>query len=208
MKAIETVTIDSVDKFEKVKHSREYAERYSAVRHARLPKHHSAMWMVNRLAYVGIGCFGILMSLVGLSGIFGGSTFFGLAFLVPSLIAIFGACMSWWVLGKQQETLEKTPVVAESAVVVDKRKVVRQTEYYSERRSGTPRAIITIHVEWYATFEDEQGESQEYELFALNNSHGVREPEPEFPFYDKLTAGDAGVLYARDTVAFDFDKVC
>ncbi|MEL0095663.1 MAG: hypothetical protein VW875_07455 [Planctomycetaceae bacterium] len=133
---------------------------------------------------------------------------FGLSFLVGGLFMIFAACVSWLSLGHWQKTIEKTPVVAEAAVVVDKRKVVRQTCTKSERKGGGTRTVTTMIVTWYATFEDKQGESQEYELFALNFSHGVREPEPEFPFYDKLTAGDAGVLYARDTVAFDFDKVC
>lgn len=88
----------------------------------------------------------------------------------------------------------------------NKRKVVRQN--HERRHNGQYGVSRTMIVTWYATFEDEQGESQEYELFALNFLHGVREPEPELAFYDKLTAGDAGVLYARDAVAFDFDKVC
>ena len=215
----EPAGIDRAAKFATVKASREYAERNSPARHARLPKYHPAGKIVLWLVVFGILGVGAFASLLGALASFAGVVFIGVPFLIVGVLVIGVGCLCCWVWVKRLKQVETTPVAAEAAIVVDKRKIVNRETWSSEGLEGRisdDKTGIRVSVLWYATFEDEQGERREYELFALDNSESYnlgtdqleRAPEPRFPFYSGLTAGDAGVLYARDNVAFDFDKIC
>jgi len=206
-------------KLARVNASPEYAERNSAERHARLPKYHIVGKLVNWFLLFAIFGFGLLVCLMAAVAMYMGVAFIGIPFLLFGIFVIGLGCLCWWAWGRRLHQVDKTPVVANAAVVVDKRKEVSRRTYWHEssRGIGGDRHGVSVSALWWATFEDDQGNRQEYELFStlqpktypgMVTAKMKNAREARFPLYEELTVGDAGVLYARGKIAFDFDHVC
>ncbi len=184
-----TEHFDRDEVFAEVKASHVYATRYSPERLARLPK-------IPRTAKYVTGGIISAISVLGLSailiGAFGSSGFFaafgGITFGV--------SCIGWFRLITSIYKYEAAHIVAIPAIAVEIRKEVR-IGGGNARHAG----FVRTYDIWYATFEDEQGQHREYELFSVAT-------ERHATLSSRLMAGDAGVLYARGNVAFDFEKNC
>lgn len=177
--------------FERIRCSREYLNRERAERVDSLPK-------VGILAkvlvpvffgvFVLVAGFMVVMS-VGMSGMVMGAGFGGGFSLIPLLMAIVplgfivvgitGGIYAW----KQVDQADNAPLVSQGAIVIGKRTQVS---------GGGRNSSASTH--YYATFEDEAGERDEYRLW-------------DGMMYGRLSEGDAGVLFLRGNLAVDFDRV-
>lgn len=204
---------DILEKFELVRASPEYAERNSPQRRVELPEYSPAQKLllsVLLLPFLAVGFFTVLFGAVALSI---GAVSVGVPLLVFGLLIVGILALAWGAWRRRLYQLESAPLSTTAVVVTDKRKVVSRSYVRSRKRTSG----VEVSVQWFVTCEDEEGNSQEYELFNPATvrqtpiekvSHIEHAPEPEFPLYSKMRTGDAGVLYSRQNIALRFEKVC
>lgn len=172
--------------FARIKASDEYAERDTPARRERLPKIPAVSKIVG-VAMFGVFIFGCLLALgfgigamVVLSAQGGGMLFLvGCGMLLP-LLFMFISGASFVQLRRRLKAIEEGPIEAIPVIVLDKR----------THTSGRSSVRTTYHF----TAETEDGTRQEYMLW-------------DGPLYGRVTAGDAGIIFARREYGFDFDRV-
>jgi len=177
--------------FQRIRQSREYLGRERAERVDSLPKV-GILGKVFVPAFFGVFALvaGMMfVTMVGMSGLVMGSGFGGGFSLIPLFMAVVplsfivigiaGGVHSW----KKIDQAERAPLVTRPAIVTGKRAQVS---------GGGRNSSASTH--YFATFEDESGQRDEYRLWGGT-------------MYGRLSEGDAGVLFLRGNLAVDFDRV-
>ncbi len=183
--------------FERIKRSRAFAGRDTPRRLAALPKvgaFAKIFPFVFLVVFVGIAAF-MFVAMLAVSGVMGigghgpaGRLGLGIA-LVPLLMSVvplgfivLGVFMFRYLLGKSRR-FESAPILARPAIVTAKR---------IEVSGGGRNSSASTH--YYITFEMKDGSRTELSAFG-----GV--------LYGRVADGDAGILFSRDVVALDFERV-
>ena len=184
-------------KFDAIKQSRAFAQRDRAERHAALPTPgtiHTIFPVVFLGLFIAVGAFMAVMAM-GMSGVLGlvGFSGFGARGGAFALIPLFMSIVpiGFVVLGvfllrsalKKTKKFQQAPILGRAAVVCGKRTQV-------SGGSGDSSASTN----YFLTFELEDGER--VELGCLGGK-----------LYGQIKEGDAGVLYSKDVLALDFDRI-
>ena len=193
-KTPENVSRDAV--FERVVASEEYARRDSPERHAALPSIPAIMQVVPAIFLVGFICVGGFMALMALSmtGLVGAVGFsvhpagglFGLVGLMFALVPVGFVVLGVFLLKKHFEKMRsfgQAPIEGEAVIIVGKRTAVSG----GGRNSSASTA-------YFLTVEFPDGRREEFATLTPG-------------LYAKVAEDDAGVLFIRDRLALDFDRV-
>lgn len=183
--------------FARLKASEAFAGSGSPERIARLPKlgaMQRAFLYVFFTMFIGGAVFMCIVALgiAGVAGAMGGAAGGGRGAaisIVPLLFAIFPlgfiviGVMMFRVAKGKMDKFESDPVRSIAVVVVDKR---------TEVSGGSGKSAAATH--HFVTCETEDGSREEYRVW-------------DGAMYGKLSAGDAGILFARSNYGLDFDRV-
>lgn len=183
--------------FAKVKSSPEYEQRQSDDRVARLPRItgvHKAIGLLFPILFIGVSGFIAVMAL-GMSGLFGiigfkvggaGGTAMSIIPAVFSILPMGFVVLGFFLLLQRKKKLasfEDDPLAATPVLVVDKRTHVW---------GGHGDSSAQTH--YFVTCEAEDGNREEYQVW-------------DGKMYGGMSAGDAGILFARAGYGLDFDRV-
>ena len=184
----------TAEKLQRVMKSTAYQQKDSPERLSRLPKFPAFMRVVPIIVlgvFVAVSCFILIMMLgvAGVLGFAGGVRMGGGVALAPLAMTI--CPISFIALGvflilqttKRMRKFEEAPILSRAAIITGKRTQVS---------GGSGDSSASTH--YFITAEFDDGSRSEFQAMTAT-------------LYGKVAENDTGVLFTRDMIAVDFDRV-